>query len=635
MFVLGTAGHVDHGKSSLVRALTGIDPDRLAEEKRREMTIDLGYAWLTLGDGSDVGIVDVPGHERFVRNMVAGAGEIDAILFVVAADDGWMPQSEEHMHIVDLLGVSPAVIALTKIDLVAPEQLPLVAEEIRARTAGTVLEGAPLVPCSSITGEGLEELRAALEDLARRIRPRRDIAKPRLAIDRAFTLSSAGLVVTGTLVDGSLSVGQEVEILPQRLRARIRAMQRHERPVSAIGPGTRLALNLAGPKKEQLRRGNLVTLPGQDEITDTLDVELRVLPLPGLKIKHGTTLTVHLATAECEARVSLLGRQELGPGERAFARLRLARPLSARLGDRFVLRSTAMRTTVGGGRVLDPFPHPKLRRHAEILRACAQRAEADLAELARLELTKRGIAREGELLRSSPFSAEEITRVVDALEQRGEALRVRGRIVSGEVQRRVRETVAAALREDHRARPWARGLGIAELASRCNVERDLFREMLRALEDEGLVQVAEEIVSLAGHEPTLPGHLQAKAAQVRRLLGQSPRTPPTRERLLARDPDFAVVLDYLKARGEVVEPAQGVLFLREEFSRMCREVVELIRREGPVTVARVRDALGSTRRYVLALLGWLDARGVTVREGDLRRLTAAYLGGVDEGQGLW
>ncbi|RMF28066.1 MAG: selenocysteine-specific translation elongation factor, partial [Chloroflexi bacterium] len=350
MRVIGTAGHVDHGKSTLVKALTGIDPDRLREEKERQMTIDLGFAWLTLPGGEPVGIVDVPGHKDFIENMLAGVGGIDAALFVVAADEGVMPQTREHLAILDLLEVKTGVVAITKADLSeSPEWLELVMAEVSETLEGTCLEGAPLIPVSAKTGEGLTELLAALEEVLATSEPRRDRGRPRLPVDRVFTISGFGTVVTGTLIDGSFEIGQEVEIQPQGLRARIRGLQTHKRAIEKAVPGSRVAVNLSGVSKEQLWRGSVVTTPGWLRPTLLVDARLRYLEDARHPLRHNAEVKFFSGSTEVMARVRLLSHQELPPGETGWVQLRLAAPVPLVKGDRFIIRRPSPPATIGGG----------------------------------------------------------------------------------------------------------------------------------------------------------------------------------------------------------------------------------------------------------------------------------------------
>jgi selenocysteine-specific elongation factor len=384
--VVATAGHVDHGKSTLIQRLTGIDPDRLAEEKRRGLTIELGYAWTTLASGSEIAFVDVPGHERFVRTMLAGVGPVPVVLFVVAADEGWKPQSEEHLEIVDVLGVAGGVIALTKRDLVDDETLEIARDEVREKVAGTALESAPIVAVSAATGDGLDELRAALDEaLAATPAPAR--GRTRLFVDRVFTIRGSGTVVTGTLTGGCLTTGDEVVLEPGGRRARIRALQSHERSVSTACAVARVAVNLGGVDRDEVERGDVVAEPGAWRPTSMIEASLE--PVRGLA--HPLTgrgaFTVHAGAAEAHARVRLYGGS-VAAGSRAFARITLDRPLVLDVFDRFVLRETGRRETVAGGVVLDVAPPRRAGSSPEA--RLGRRATASRGELPALLVAERG-----------------------------------------------------------------------------------------------------------------------------------------------------------------------------------------------------------------------------------------------------
>jgi len=351
LFVLGTAGHIDHGKSALVQAITGIDPDRLAEEKERGMTIDLGFAWLKLPSGREIGIIDVPGHERFVKNMLAGAGGIDIAMLVVAANEGVMPQTREHLAILNLLGISRGVVALTKKDLVDSEWLDLVRMEIEEILDSTTLAGAPIVPVSAVTREGLPELISTIDNLLAETEPRKDRGRPRLPIDRVFTIVGAGTVVTGTLIDGSLNVGQDLEIVPAGLKTRLRGLQTHKTSVSIVAPGSRVAANLTSVTTAQVQRGDVLTKPGWFMPTTLVSALLHLLKDARYPLKHNAERSIYVLASEATARIRLLEIEELKPGESGWVQLLLDRPLAIVDGDHFIIRSTT--ETLGGGVIID------------------------------------------------------------------------------------------------------------------------------------------------------------------------------------------------------------------------------------------------------------------------------------------
>ena len=383
MRVIGTAGHVDHGKSTLVTALTGINPDRLKEEQEREMTIDLGFAWMALPDGEPVGIVDVPGHRDFIENMLAGVGGIDAVLFVVAADEGVMPQTREHLTILDILQVQGGVIALTKCDLVDdPEWLELVKNDVRQAVQGTILADAPLVAVSAFTGAGLDELKNTLGAVLAERLPRPDLGRPRLPVDRVFSMPGFGTVVTGTLVDGVFRIGDEVEILPGGLRGRVRGLQAHKHSEESAAPGSRTAINIAGLSHEQVRRGDVIAHPGVYLPTSWLDVHFRLVADASSPLKHNTECKLFIGAAEVPVRLRLLGSEELLPGQEGWLQLELRQPVVAMRGDNYLLRRPSPGETLGGGVVVDPQPAGRHKRFdAEILQQLETLAQGSPTEL--------------------------------------------------------------------------------------------------------------------------------------------------------------------------------------------------------------------------------------------------------------
>ncbi len=388
MYVIGTAGHVDHGKSTLTHALTGINPDRLEEEQRREMTIDIGFAWLDLPNGERIGIIDVPGHRDFIENMLAGVGGIDAAVLVIAADEGVMPQTREHLAILDLLAIPTGLIALTKIDLVRdPDWLELVQLDILDAVQGTILDGAPIIPVSARTGEGLDRLVEAITERLAELPTRPTSGSPRLPVDRVFTISGFGVVVTGTLIDGPLSTGQEVEIQPANVRARIRGMQSHEQPIDAADPGRRLAVNLRGVEKSDVRRGDVLGLPGTCHPTTLIDAWLRYLPGAHLPLEHDDPVKLFTGAAEVSGRVRVLDRERVLPGEQSWIQIRLDAPLAAARGDRYIIRRASPPETIGGGVILDTAPGQRWKRfRPDVIARFETLHGGDPLEIALLEL---------------------------------------------------------------------------------------------------------------------------------------------------------------------------------------------------------------------------------------------------------
>jgi selenocysteine-specific elongation factor len=637
MSCIGTAGHVDHGKSTLVTALTGIDPDRLAEEKARGMTIDLGFAWLTLPSGREASIVDVPGHESFIKNMLAGVGGIDVALLVVAADEGVMPQTDEHLAILDLLRVRSGVVALTKSDLVDDEWLELVREDVTERLKPTTLAAAPIIACSAVTRAGLPALLAALDAALAEESTRRDLARPRLPVDRVFTITGFGTVVTGTLQDGRLRTGQEVELLPTGQRVRIRGLQTHKRSVEEGLPGSRLAVNLAGIAKSDIQRGDVLSLPGAFRPTTALDVRLEVLAGAPRAIAHNAELDVYLGAAEVPARVVLLEADELAPGASGWAQLRLARPLVAARGDRFIVRIPSPSLTVGGGTIVEPWAQRHRRRDATVLARLAQLAQGDPEEvvLAALRPEVRGVGRTRragayggrepeELVRALGLPAEDSLAAVTALERRGLVVRAGGFVYAASEWQRLREDVLRLLDEYHQQYPLRPGMPREEWRSRLGLAMREAADVLAALVAAGEVAEAEggvargSFIRRAGFEARLTPEQERAVAELLERFEREPFSPPTRyevEDALGTELEQALI-----ERGTLVKVSDAIVFTRTAYDEAIRRVVAHLRQHGQLTVADARDLLGTSRKYMLALFEHLDERRITRRHGDDRVL---------------
>ncbi len=614
MYVIGTAGHVDHGKSLLVEALTGIDPDRLREEKARGMTIDLGFAWLTLPSGRSVSIVDVPGHERFINNMLAGAGGIDLALLVVAADDGVMPQTREHLAILDLLGVRRGVVALTKRDLVDDDWLDVVAADIAETLAGTTLEGAAIVACSSVTRAGLDDLLRAIEAAIDDLPPKRDIGRARLPIDRVFTIGGFGTVVTGTLIDGELAVGDEVEVMPGGLRGRIRGLQSHRDSVERALPGMRTAVNISGIAKDALRRGLGLGRPGVLRATDAVDVRLRAvegLPRP---LRHNMTVTFHCYADEVNAQVRLLEDGELRPGDEAWAQIKLERPAVAMRGDRFVLRTP--NDTIAGGVIADPAAKRHRRRDAAIVAALAAMLSERPEDLVLDAIARQPFAEPAALARETTLTAEAVEAALDTL-TRNRLVVVLGtegaeRAVTPSHLDALSHRVSDALAEYHREHPLRAGMPVEELRSRLALGPRAFAAFVDHLSG---VRVAGAATALADFAPVPSPEQQARIDGYLAALRESPGGASG----AALEPELAA---YLSDTGQAVDAGDGVRFDAKVFEAMTQQVREHIERAGSITLAEARDLLGTNRRYAQAALEQMDRLRITRRLGDGRVLRA-------------
>jgi len=634
-FIMATAGHVDHGKSALVKALTGIDPDRLPEEKARGITIDLGFAHLELRATIDerpaafhLGIIDVPGHEDFVKNMVAGVGSIDLALFVVAADDGWMPQTEEHLQILSYLGVTRAVVVLTKIDLVENEET--IKARLRENLASSPFAGAPIVPTSVLDGRGLEELKTTLVRVLGDTPPPREISKPRLPVDRVFTLRGIGTVVTGTLTGGSLHRSQAVVLQPSGRTTRIRAMQNHKRDVDLSRPGTRTALNLPDVDADAVQRGEVVTLAELGAASNTLDVLLEksgrlaeTLYGAARPLKDGARVRVHLGSANAPARVHLLDRGPLQPGGRAVAQIRCETPLFAFAGDRFIVRDWPEQATLAGGVVLDPDGSPRgfrLEASRKYLEQSA-RNPGEILALVGPQLARDGAARRGTLLLKSGFSPAEIASALERLAEEQTAVVLGDLAVDAVLWRKIRQRATEAIDMEHRAHPERPGLPLSELRKALEKQTP-FTEVFDAL----VADLCAKEFSQAGvairratHRPALPPHLEAVGAKVRGALAAKPLEPPSRKEL-APDALAQQALRFLLQTGEAIELSEDVACSADGYARAVEIVKTYLNNRGSATAGELRQALGTSRRIVIPLLERLDKDGVTRREGDKRSL---------------
>ncbi len=609
-YVVGTAGHIDHGKSTLIQALTGIDPDRLEEEKRRGMTIDLGFAYTTTPAGRLVGFVDVPGHARFIKNMLAGVHGMDAVLLVIAADEGVMPQTREHLQILRLLEVERGIVVLTKVDLVEADWLELVQAEVVGTLEGTPLAGAPMVPVSAVTGAGLDELRLHLDRLLEATPTRADRGRPRLPVDRVFSISGFGTVVTGTLVDGRMRVGEELELQPSGRRVRVRGLQQHNQRVEEALPGSRVAANLAAVEVDEVRRGEVLTRPNTLTATRRVDARVQVLADASRPLRHGAQLTLHCGTAEVAARAIVLEADAIEPGGAGWVQLYLAAPIAAASGDRFVLRQPSPSETLAGGRFADVNP----RRHARHDSAVATSLENRLAgnELQE-ELRKypRGIS-EAALVRQVGASAPELAAL--------EARRCGTWLYSLEAWAALRTRCRQVLAAYHREHPDRPGMPASELRSRLALNPAAVGPTLVALVREGVVVEREAELALPGHTVRVDPASTPEAARLVELIDSGGFTPISLNEAMRESGAGPETLRALIRRGDVVRLSDEMAYSRPVYERALELVRRAMQEEGTITVARLRDLMGSSRRPVLALLEYLDGQKITRRVGDQRFL---------------
>jgi selenocysteine-specific elongation factor len=611
---------VDHGKSTLITALTGIDPDRLQEERERGMTIDLGFAWLRLAGGAEVGIVDVPGHQDFIRNMLAGVGPIDAVLLVVALDEGVMPQTREHLSILGVLGVDRGVVALTKRDLVDDEWASLARADVAAALRGTPLAGVAMVEVSATAKTGLAELVAALESVLETAPVRRDLGRPRLAIDRAFTLTGFGTVVTGTLVDGTFAAGDEIEILPTGQRARIRGIQTHQRALDSASPGSRVALNLAGVEKDELARGMVVVRPGTLAPVSVLSARLQVLGSASDALTQDQAVKVHAGTAEVMARVSLLESGALDPGDSGWVQLRLAAPLAVAVGDRFVIRRPSPSETLGGGAVAD-VSGERMRRRREAV-AILERRTAPTAASRLLAALDAARTPDEAGVRSGLDTAERDAAARELIES-GRAVALADALIARDSFEALATRLERTLAATHRRSPLRAGAPREEIRSSLDLLPKRFNALIERLVREGRVAQHGSALALVGHTPTLTPAQESAWSRARIALAREPLQPPSPARLEAEYGIDRELVAALAERGDLVRIGTEAVFLPDAVASFADAVVSELVATGTITVARARDLTGSSRKHVLPLLGFLDDRGLTRRSGDDRILVLA------------
>ena len=620
MYVIGTAGHVDHGKSTLVKALTGIDPDRFPEEKAREMTIDLGFAWMALPSGREVSIVDVPGHERFIKNMLAGVGAIDLALLIVAADESVMPQTREHLAILDILQITRGLVVVTKTDLVDEELVDLVKAEVEDTLQGTSFEGCPMVGVSAYTGDGLEELKATMDSILDETDARQDLGRPRLPIDRCFTISGFGTVVTGTLIDGTLTVGQEIELAGSGQRARVRGLQSHKTKVDATDPGVRLAVNLSGLSKDEVERGEILTIPGWLKPTYRLDARLRMVKNAPNPLKHNQGVTFHLFTSEASARVRLLDADRLTAGQEGWVQLLLADPLPVVKGDFFVIRSSE--DTLGGGQIVDPNPRRRYRRFDDdVIDRLMTLDQGTGGDIIISVAEQWGPCDMTTLSQRTNLSPEEVTERVSQLTGEGHLVSLGefggdadAVVYSAQGWGILKSKVASALQLYHTQYPLRHGVPAQEIRSRLNLSQPVYQRALARLVEEQIVVDERQSLRLPDHEITLTPKMEEEASAYLNSLQKDPYSPPSDQRV---SPEL---LGVLIDQGKVVRVTDGVIFDASAYREMTERIVQHLKDQGNITVAEARTMFNTSRKYILPLLEHMDQQQITRRTGDERVL---------------
>ena len=625
MRIIGTAGHVDHGKSTLIAALTGTHPDRLKEEQEREMTIDLGFGWLTLPNGEEIGIVDVPGHRDFIENMLAGVGGIDAALLVIAADEGIMPQTREHLAILDLLQIPSGLIVITKTDLIKDKDwIDLVESDVRAAVKNTILQDAPMVRVSARTRSGLDQLLSTLSDILKQKPARPDLGRPRLPIDRVFTMSGFGTVVTGTLTDGHLSIGDEIQIQPPGLTGRIRGLQIHKRKEEQSQPGSRTAVNISGISTEQIQRGEVLVHPNQYVPTRRVDAHFRLLKDITFPLKHSSEVKVFIGGSETIATLRLLDAEEFAPGKEGWIQLELRDPIIAVRGDKYILRRPSPGETLGGGVVVDAQPKNRHKRFDQdvlkSLSSLAQGSPSDILYEAALALQ---IASGDEIIKHSRLETESAKDSLKELLVGGRLIALEGEapdplIIAEPHWMDLQIKVQQLINDYHTQFPLRRGIPREELKSRLKLPPRVFNVAIKRLATLGLLSETGSSITKPGREIRFDDDQQVQVQNLMRKFAQNPYSPPSVKECQAEVGDE--VFHALVELNNLIAVSPDIVFQKQDYGEMTKKTMNAIEAKGQISLAEVRNLFKTTRKYAQALLEHLDEIGMTVRDGDFRKL---------------
>ncbi len=630
-FVLGTAGHVDHGKTALIKALTGIDTDRLKEEKERGITIELGFASLTLPSGQTLGIVDVPGHEKFIKNMVSGAAGIDLVMMVIAADEGIMPQTKEHLNICSVLGISKGIIALTKIDLVEKDWLKLVQSEIIEFLQGTFLESAPIVPVSAIKQEGLTDLTQALETATSHINEKTDDGIFRLPVDRVFTMKGFGTVVTGTLISDHIKTGDDIQILPQNITTRIRGIQVHNQTVEEARSGQRTAINLQGIEKSAIERGDVLVRPQTVWPSQRLDVLVEFLASNPKNLKNRALVRLHTGTSEIIARIILLQKDELAPGQKNFAQLVLSDKDVVVSGDHFVLRSYSPITTIGGGQIIDPLPDKHKRLNDKIIEELNLLQKGTLAEKIPVILERAGFT--GINLRCLAFrlgiNAKIIREALENLFSGKKALLLDHddtTVISANFFHQVEELIIKNISAYHKKYSLREGISREELkaSSGNKISSKLFNMAINSLNKNGVIVSDKDNVHLTGYQVEFSEELDSLRRNIAGVYNDAGLTPSSLTEVMNKFKNQKTkaqsIIKLMLKEGDLIQINEELCFARETLEKLRNNYKTQLIKDGKATPANFKDLTGLSRKYIIPLMEYFDMSKLTVRVGDHRIL---------------
>ncbi len=617
--ILGTAGHIDHGKSALVKALTGIDPDRLKEEKERGITIDLGFADLAYPEGLTVGIIDVPGHERLVRNMLAGAGGIDIVILVIAADEGIMPQSREHLSICNLLKIKSGLIVITKADLVEDDWIKLVSEEAKGFVKGTFLEGAEIIPVSSKTGKNIELLKEKIREVALTVKPKLTKGLFRLPIDRVFTLKGFGTVVTGTAISGSISVDETVEILPANINSKVRGLHSHGKSIKTAFAGQRVAINVSGVEKESLKRGDVVVVPGRFSPAKAVDAKIELLKDSPV-LKNRSLVHFHSGTSETIARVILYNLEEVKPGEGCYCQLRLHEPVIVMSGDRYIIRRFSPVETIGGGEILDA--HPGRRKRAEGIEDLKILELGTLEEKIAMKIKKAGInglavtTLEGWINADVPA----IQNAVKALEQKGAIVQHENIIIHSDAVNAIRASIDKILNAFHKQNPLKTGMPKEEVRTQLKIDQKIFNALTATMKE---VVMDKDLIRLSFFKVSLSEVDKGIETKILNMLEQSGFQPPLKEEIAKalnlQQKQLDDILKLMVKQGSLVRINETMYITKPVYEKIINVLKRFFSKKKEMTVAEFRDILNTSRKYALPILEYLDTRRITMRVGDVRK----------------
>ncbi len=628
--IIGTAGHVDHGKTALIKTLTGIDTDRLKEEKERGISIELGFAALTLPSGQIFGIVDVPGHERFIKNMVSGAAGIDMVILVIAADEGVMPQTREHLHICSLLGIKRGIVAVTKIDVVDKEWLDLVTDDIHKFIKGTFLETSPVVPVSSVTGAGIKDLLDALSSVASEIEKESESGLFRLPVDRVFTMKGFGTVVTGTLISGDIKLGEDVEILPQGVIAKVRGIQIHNQSATTAEAGQRTAINLQGVEKTTIVRGDVLARPQTLSPSIRLDLYIEYLSSNTKKLKNRDLARFHVGTNEVIGRIILLGCEEMEPGSEGFAQIILESSIAAMARDRFVIRSYSPITTIGGGVILDPLPVKKHKRNSEkILREFDLLYSGTDSERVAVIIERSGI--EGiefrQLVIRTGMHQNLLRNMVKSMCSKGQAIVIDAddsRIISFPVYQNLKNRMLLETREYHEKYPLKEGISKGELRNIVGqlISTRLFNMAVKDLENRKEIVVDRENLRISGHSVDLKGELDDLRVEINGIYIGAGLTPPTIKEVMEKYADrknmIESVINVMLKEGSLIKINEDLYYHRDVLIRLRENYKNLLMKDGKATPASFKELTGLSRKFIIPLMEYFDITKLTIRAGDHR-----------------